>query len=118
MIARGSPVPRAGSHGPSGVTRLLTAWRAGDAAALDQLVDALYDELHRLARRCMAGERGGHLLQPRALVNEAYLRLIDIQRVDWQNRDHFLAVAARQMRRVLVDIARQARGNAAVPSCM
>src|SRR5687768_13508948 len=114
----GSPPRRTTAAQPSEITGLLTAWRAGDAGALDQLVDALYGELHRLARQCMAGERAGHSLQPTALVNEAYLRLIDARRVHWQNREHFLAVAARQMRRVLVDIARargyQKRGGAAV----
>jgi len=90
----------------SDITMLLGAWRAGDAAALERLVEALYAELHRIARHYMAKERPGHSLQPTALVNEAYVRLIDAQRVDWQSRDHFLAVAARQMRRVLVDMAR------------
>jgi RNA polymerase sigma-70 factor (ECF subfamily) len=88
------------------VTQLLLAWRGGDHAAFEQLVQAVYAELHRIARRCMAGERAGHSLQPTALVNEAYLRLVDTQGVDWQNRQHFLSMAARQMRRVLVDIAR------------
>ena len=114
----GSPSRRAPVTQSSEITALLTAWRAGDSGALDQLVAALYDELHRLARRCMVGERARHSLQPTALVNEAYLRLIDTRRVQWQNREHFLAMAARQMRRVLVDIARakgyQKRGGAAV----
>jgi RNA polymerase sigma-70 factor (ECF subfamily) len=78
----------------------------------------VHDELRRIARRCMAGERGGHSLQATALVNEAYLRLIDAQQVDWQNRTHFLAISARLMRRILVDIARskgyQKRGGGAV----
>jgi RNA polymerase sigma-70 factor (ECF subfamily) len=78
----------------------------------------VHDELRRIARRCMAGERGGHSLQATALVNEAYLRLIDAQHVDWQNRAHFLAMSARLMRRVLVDVARskryQKRGGGAV----
>ncbi len=103
---------------PSDITVLLGAWRAGDKAAFDRLVEALYRELHRIARLYMARERPGHSLQPTALVNEAYVRLIDAQRVDWQNRDHFLGVAARQMRRVLVDMARargyQKRGGDAV----
>jgi len=114
----GSPSRRAPVTQSSEITALLTAWRAGDSGALDQLVAALYDELHRLARRCMVGERARHSLQPTALVNEAYLRLVDTRRVQWQNREHFLAMAARQMRRVLVDIARakgyQKRGGAAV----
>ena len=88
------------------VTQLLIAWRDGDQAALEQLVSVVYGELHHIARLCMAGERAGHSLQPTALVNEAYLRIINTQRVDWQNRQHFLSMAARQMRRVLVDFAR------------
>ena len=103
---------------PADVTVLLGAWRAGDAAAFEQLVETLYAELHRMARHYMANERPGHSLQPTALVNEAYVRLIDAQRVDWQNRDHFLGVAARQMRRVLVHMARakayQKRGGEAI----
>jgi RNA polymerase sigma-70 factor (ECF subfamily) len=78
----------------------------------------VHDELRRIARRCMAGERGGHSLQATALVNEAYLRLVDAQHVDWQNRSHFLAMTARLMRRILVDVARskgyQKRGGGAV----
>jgi RNA polymerase sigma-70 factor (ECF subfamily) len=78
----------------------------------------VHDELRRIARRCMAGERGGHSLQATALVNEAYLRLIDAQHVDWQNRTHFLAISARLMRRILVDVARtkgyEKRGGGAV----
>jgi RNA polymerase sigma factor (TIGR02999 family) len=85
------------------------AWRAGDAAALSRLMPLVERELHRIAQRCMAGERGGNTLQATALVNEAYLRLINTQRVDWQNRAHFLAMAARVMRRVLVDSARAKR---------
>jgi len=100
------------------VTQLLHAWRGGDHAAFEQLVEAVYAELHRIARRCMAGERAGHTLQPTALVNEAYMRLVGTQDVQWQNRQHFLSMAARQMRRVLVDIARakrfQKRGGDAV----
>ena len=78
----------------------------------------MHDELRRIARRCLAGERGGHSLQATALVNEAYLRLIDARHVDWQNRTHFLAISARLMRRILVDVARtkgyQKRGGGAV----
>ena len=100
------------------VTGLLLAWGAGDEAALDQLVPVVHAELRRIARRCMAGERNGHSLQATALVNEAYLRLIDVQHVNWQNRAHFLAMSARLMRRVLVDYARskgyQKRGGGAV----
>jgi len=102
----------------SNITVLLNDWRAGDVAAFDRLVEALYTELHRMARYYMAKERRGHSLQPTALVNEAYVNLIDAQHVDWQSRDHFLSVAARQMRRVLVHMARakgsQKRGGAAV----
>ena len=101
-----------------GVTQLLHAWRNGDHAAFERLVEAVYAELHLIARRCMAGERPGHKLQPTALVNEAYMRLVGAQDVQWQNRQHFLSMAARQMRRVLVDIARakkfQKRGGDAV----
>ena len=105
--------------GPSHqVTGLLLAWGQGDEAALNQLIPLVHDELRSIARRCMAGERAGHSLQATALVNEAYLRLIDVQHVKWQNRAHFLAMSARLMRRVLVDIARskryQKRGAGAV----
>ena len=88
------------------MTGLLLAWRGGDEAALEQLVPLVHQELHRIARGCMRGERAGHSLQATALVNEAYLRLIGAQQVDWQNRVHFLAVSARLMRRILVDFAR------------
>lgn len=88
------------------VTDLLLAWRGGDEEALGRLTPLVYDELHRIARRCMAGERPGQTLQATALVNEAYQRLVDVRRVNWQNRAHFLAMAARLMRRVLVDAAR------------
>lgn len=87
------------------VTLLLRRWRAGDAAAERQLFDALHAELKRMAGRLMRGERGEHTLQPTALVNEAYLRLAPAD-IDWEDRTHFLAVAARVMRRVLVDHAR------------
>ena len=85
---------------------MLLAWGQGDQGALERLVPLVHDELYRIARRCMAGERVGHSLQATALVNEAYLRLIDVSHVDWQNRAHFLAVSARLMRRILVDHAR------------
>jgi RNA polymerase sigma-70 factor, ECF subfamily len=88
------------------ITRLLLDWRAGDQAALDQLAPLVYDELRRLAHRRLRHERPGHTLQTTALVNEAYLRLIDQREVSWQNRAHFFAVAARLMRRILVDYAR------------
>jgi RNA polymerase sigma factor (TIGR02999 family) len=88
------------------VTELLLAWGEGDHAALEQLIPLVHAELRRIARRYMAGERRGHTLQPTALVNEVYLRLVDLERVRWQNRAHFIAVAARLMRRVLIDFAR------------
>jgi RNA polymerase sigma factor (TIGR02999 family) len=88
------------------VTALLVAWGKGDAAALDRLVPIVHHELHRIAQRCMRRERAGHTLQTTALVNEAYVRLVDVQRVHWQDRAHFLAMSARLMRRVLVDHAR------------
>jgi RNA polymerase sigma factor (TIGR02999 family) len=85
------------------------AWRAGDDAALARLAPMLYRELHDLAGRCVRGERAGHSLPATALVNEAYLRLVDARRVNWQDRAHFLAMAARIMRRVLVEHARARR---------
>jgi RNA polymerase sigma factor (TIGR02999 family) len=88
------------------VTQLLLAWGAGDETAFDALAPLVYDELRRLARRSMGGERAGHTLQATALVNEAYLKLIDIHQVQWQNRAHFFAISARLMRRILVDFAR------------
>ncbi len=94
---------------PAVVTEVLRAWRGGDPAALERLAPLVYDELHRLARVFFRGERPGRTLQPTALVNEAYLKLIDIKRVDWQDRAHFFAMAARQMRRILVDAARARR---------
>lgn len=103
---------------PNQVTELLLAWGQGDDVALEQLIPLVYDELHRLAHRYLGGERAGHLLQTTALVNEAYLRLVDSSRVQWQNRAHFFAVSAQLMRRVLVDFARsrnyQKRGGDAV----
>ena len=100
------------------VTGLLLAWGGGDEAALERLVPLVHAELHRIAMRMMQGERAGHSLQATALVNEAYLRLIDVRRVQWQDRNHFLSMAARLMRRVLVDHARnrryQKRGGGAV----
>jgi RNA polymerase sigma factor (TIGR02999 family) len=88
------------------ITQLLVAWNQGDLAALEALSPLINQELHRLAKRYMAGERAGHLLQPTALVNEAWLRLIDWRNVEWQNRAHFLGLAAQLMRRILVDFAR------------
>jgi len=88
------------------VTALLRAWRGGEQAALDRLVPLIYAELHRLAHRYMGRERRDHTLQTSALVNEAYLRLVAADQIDWQNRAHFLAVSATLMRRVLVEFAR------------
>jgi len=91
------------------VTRLLLAWREGDPAALDKLVPLVYQKLRRLARRYMADQKPGHTLQATALVNEAYVRLIDCQQVNWKDRAHFFAVSAQMMRRVLVEFARSGR---------
>src|SRR5437870_5217225 len=91
---------------PNEVTQLLIAWSLGDQSALEKLLPLVYDELHRLARRYLGGERKGHTLQTTALVNEAYLRLVDSSQVHWQNRAHFFAVSAQLMRRILVDFAR------------
>jgi ECF sigma factor len=91
------------------VTQLLLAWSDGDQAALDQIIPLVYGELHRLARRYMQRERVGHALQTTALINEAYLRLVDWKNVQWQNRAHFFGVAAQLMRRILVDCARSRR---------
>ena len=95
----GEPVPD--------VSTLLRAWSDGDQRALAQLTPIVYDELRRLARRCLRRERAGHSLQTTALVNEAYVRLVDYKRMHWQNRAHFLAVSAQAMRRILVDHARR-----------
>jgi RNA polymerase sigma factor (TIGR02999 family) len=100
------------------VTGLLLAWGEGDRTALDRLIPLVHDELHRMAHRYMSGEREGHTLQTTALINEAYLRLVDSGRMHWQNRAHFFAVSAEVMRRILVDFARsrhyQKRGGNAV----
>jgi RNA polymerase sigma factor (TIGR02999 family) len=102
----------------SGPTELLRAWSQGDGSALYRLVPQVYEELHRLAERYMRQERPDHTLQATSLVNEAYLRLIDINRVEWRDRTHFLAVAAQMMRRILVEFARnrqrQKRGGGAL----
>ena len=98
------------------MTALLIGWRDGDSGALEKLLPLVHDELRRLAKRHMAAERPDHVLQATALVNEVYLRLVDIRRVRWQDRAHFVAVSARLMRRILVDAARarknQKRGGA------
>jgi len=100
------------------VTQLLRAWGQGDEDALRQLMPLVHAELHRLAHHYMSQEKPGHLLQTTALMNEVYLRLVDIAQVRWQDRAHFFAIAARMMRRILVDFARsrnyQKRGGAAV----
>ena len=88
------------------VTRLLKAWSVGDEEALEKLTPMVYRQLHQIARRYMAGERSGHTLQTTALVNEAYLRLVDCEKVNWQDRAHFFAVSAQLMRRILIDFAR------------
>ena len=99
-------------------TQLLRAWGSGDDTALERLTPVVENELHRMAHRCMAGENPGHTLQTTALVNEVYLRLVDIQSVSWQDRAHFFAISARMMRRILTDFARsrryQKRGGGAV----
>jgi RNA polymerase sigma factor (TIGR02999 family) len=94
---------------PHEVSQLLRAWSSGDEAALHKLIPLVYEELHRIARRYMGREREGHTLQTSALVNEAYLRLVDWKNVEWQNRAHFFAVSAQMMRRILVDFARDRR---------
>jgi len=92
---------------PDDVTQLLIKWSRGDKAALDDLMPVVHSELRRLARRYMARERPGHTLQTTALINEAYLRLVDQHSVQWQDRAHFFAVAAQVMRHILVDHARK-----------
>jgi RNA polymerase sigma factor (TIGR02999 family) len=104
--------------GSGSVTGLLLAWRAGDDEALARLTPLVHHELQRIARRCLRTERRQDSVPATALVHEAYLRLVDAQHVNWQNRSHFLAMAARVMRRVLVDMARtrqrQKRGGGAL----
>mgnify|MGYP000750640960 CR=1 FL=1 len=95
------------NSGLAEVTKLLFAWREGDEAALERLIPLVHAELRRIAHRFMRKERAGHSMQTSALVNEAYLRLIDANKVDWQNRAHFFAISASLMRRILVDAARE-----------
>jgi RNA polymerase sigma factor (TIGR02999 family) len=103
---------RAATDGrPHDVTALLMDWRAGDEGAIEKLMPLVHGELRRIAKRHMAGERRDHVLQATALVNEVYLRLIDVRRIQWQDRAHFFAMAARLMRRVLVDVARAQRNQ-------
>ena len=110
---------RMSTASPQDVTRLLQAWSQGEQSALEKLVPLVYRELHLRARRCMARERGQHSLQTTALIHEAYLRLVGSSPVAWESRNHFFAIAARLMRRILVDRARarrsQKRGGAARP---
>ena len=94
---------------PSEVTQLLVAWGNGDQAALDQLMPLVYSELHRLAHRHIKKERPGHTLQTSALLNEAFMRLVDQRDVHWHGRAHFFSLAAQMMRRILVDYARSRR---------
>lgn len=96
-----------GSSTDHDVSVLLRAWTQGNAQALDKLIPIVYQELHRLARNYMRNEREGHSLQPTALVNEAYLRLVDYNNMQWQDRAHFFAVSAQLMRRILVEHARR-----------
>ncbi|MFZ0426952.1 MAG: sigma-70 family RNA polymerase sigma factor [Acidobacteriota bacterium] len=106
--------------GPSAreITRILKDWTAGDASALERLTPLVLEELHRLARRYMVGEQNALTLETAVLVNEAFLRLIDVKRVDWRDRAHFFAMSATLMRQILVDFARtrrrQKRGGGAI----
>ena len=104
--ARSFPVADSSSRD---ITQLLARWTGGDDAAFQQLVPIVHEELRRLARRQMAKERPGHTLEPTALVNEAYLRLVNLRQIQWQDRAHLFAMSARLMRRILVDFARSRR---------
>ena len=101
------------------ITELLKAWNLGDAEALERLTPVVYEELHRTARQCMSRERNANPLQATALINELYLKMVDFQQVNWQNRAHFFALCARQMRRILTDLyraeGRQKRGGKEQP---
>src|SRR5208283_5820257 len=96
-----------GERAVGDISALLRVWSGGDQSALERLTPIVYAELHRLARRYMKRERPGHSLQATALVNEAYMRLVDYQRMQWQDRAHFFAVSAQLMRRILVEHARR-----------
>ncbi len=96
---------------PPTITQLLVAWNQGDQSALEQLTPLVYRELHRLAHGYLAGERQGHLLQTTALVNEAFVRLIEWQKIEWQDRAHFFGVSATLMRHILVQFARERQAN-------
>jgi RNA polymerase sigma-70 factor (ECF subfamily) len=100
-------VAQSGEPAASDISVLLRAWTGGDQGALERLTPIVYEELHRLARRYMQRERPGHSLQTTALVNEAYTRLVDYKRMQWQDRAHFFAVSAQLMRRILVEHARR-----------
>ena len=108
-----------GTPASAEVTRLLLAWSAGDKLALEELMPIVYGELHAIARRYMTAERPDHTLQASALVNEAYLKLIDVRKAQWKNRAHFFGVSAQLMRRILVDFGRRRhyrkRGNGVRP---
>jgi RNA polymerase sigma factor (TIGR02999 family) len=110
---QGEPLSKSSSQE---LTHPLLSWRQGEREALNKLIPVIYEELRRIAHSYIRGERKGHTLQTTALVNEAYLRLLDCSRVNWQNRAHFLAVSAQLMRRILIDYARshgcQKRGGA------
>jgi RNA polymerase sigma factor (TIGR02999 family) len=117
--AKGTAQPGEAAGGD--VSGLLRAWSDGDRSALEKLTSIVYAELHRLARRYMRGEHPGHSLQTTALVNEAYVRLVDYKRMQWQNRAHFFAVSAQLMRRILVEHARrhnQKRGGDVPHVCL
>src|SRR5437879_3637062 len=98
-----------GARSAHEITQLLQAWGNGDERALEKLTPLIYEELHKVAQRYMAREGAGHTLQTTALVNEVYLRLLEVREVTWQNRAHFFAVCARLMRRILTDFARSRR---------
>ena len=106
---------RGESHGE--ITELLLAWSSGEASALDRLIPLVYAELRRLAHRYMRDQPLDHTLETSALINEAYLRLVDSSRVRWQDRAHFLAVAAQAMRRILVDYARSRKAQRRGGNC-
>ena len=103
--------PPPGTNDEPAITELLVAWRGGDQAALDQLFPLVYEQLRRISRRQLGAEQAGHTLSTTALVHEAYLKLVDQRRVEWVGRAQFYAVAARAMRRILVDYARQHRAK-------
>ena len=98
---------KAAPQGPEEITRLLRRWRQGDDGAFEVLVPIVYEELRRIARSLMCSERSGHTLQTTAVVHEAYLKMADLERIDWRDRAYFFGAAARIMRRVLIDHARQ-----------